>query len=91
MLALAGLQLRPAAVVESLLGGGHGHIDILHVASGDLGQWLAGGRVGGDKGTARQRITEFTVDERLGTEFHFGGDCRVLLFTQQLSHCWNPR
>ncbi|MNQ81576.1 hypothetical protein D3C85_966020 [compost metagenome] len=38
VLALARLQLRPAAVVESLLGGGHGHIDILHVARGDLGQ-----------------------------------------------------
>ncbi|MNH24792.1 hypothetical protein D3C79_847440 [compost metagenome] len=86
VLALTRLQFRPRAVLEHALGGGDGDVHILHIAGGDFGQLLAGGRVGGDEGAAGDGIAEFTVDERLGTQLQFGGDGRVLFLAQQFSH-----
>ncbi|MNM58390.1 hypothetical protein D3C81_696210 [compost metagenome] len=90
VLAVVRLHLRPGALFEHALGGGHGHVHVVDVAGGDFGQLLAGGRVGGDEGVARDGIAELTVDERLGTQLQFGGEGRVLLLAQQISHCVFP-
>ncbi|MNR31503.1 hypothetical protein D3C85_1490160 [compost metagenome] len=90
VLAVVRLHLRPGALFEHALGGGHGHVHVVDVAGGDFGQLLAGGRVGGDEGFARDGIAELTVDERLGTQLQFGGEGRVLLLAQQISHCVFP-
>jgi hypothetical protein len=53
VLALVRRQPRPAAILIGRLGVGHGDIHVFRTAGGDVGQHLAGGRVGGLEGFAR--------------------------------------
>ncbi|MNI40760.1 hypothetical protein D3C73_949950 [compost metagenome] len=86
VLALARRQVGPAAIFKGLFRGCHGQVDILHVAGGHVGQLLPGGRIRGDEGLARDRIAEFTIDERLGARFQLVGQRSVLFLAQQFSH-----
>ncbi|MOA17967.1 hypothetical protein D3C78_1382520 [compost metagenome] len=82
LLTCAGRQLMPATILERLLGGTHGNVDVTGIARRYLCKLFTRGRVRRDEGFSRECITELAVDECLGRKFQLGGDGRVLFFAQ---------